>query len=381
MVSLIDIALVKSDSILNLPTVRDQKILRSLAKKYSVVALGWDREGAHKDLSDFQFKSSFFRFRAPYVTSRYDAIRLVVCYPVFWLWTIMNLFHYAPSCVHACDLGTAPACYLYKILFRKKMVFDVFDRYAMAYIPSHRNFLFKMLYYIVNRIEEFYATRADVLINVSDELLATYSKKPENCRTIMNCSEDQIEGMSKVKRSKKFTVLFSGHIRTGRGLEILSEVVGDLKDVELVITGRVQDKQLLDKLRGISNITYRGYLDENKLLELESNSDVMVALYDLKVQTQNKFVVGNKLFKSMMWGIPIITNVANEIVNETNCGIIVEYDNADKLKSTIMNLRDNAGLKKTLGQNGRKAFVQKYNWKIMEQRLYDIYDCLLGSFK
>jgi glycosyltransferase involved in cell wall biosynthesis len=105
----------------------------------------------------------------------------------------------------------------------------------------------------------------------------------------------------------------------------------------------------------------------------------MIALYDLKVQTQNKFVVGNKLFKSMMWGIPIITNVANEIVSETNCGIIVDYGNADKLKSTIISLRDNVQLRRTLGQNGRKAFEQKYNWKIMEQRLYDIYDNLLDS--
>lgn len=376
-VSLIDIALVKSDSILNLPTVRDQKIIKSLAKKHLIVVLGWDREGQSKDLSNFQCEYSLFRFTAPYVTSRFEAIRLVACYPIFWLWTLIKLCHYSPRCVHACDLGTAPPCHLYKILFRRKMVFDVFDRYAMAYIPKNRNFFFRFIYFMVNRIEEYYASKADVLINVSDELLKTYRKRPKICVTIMNCSEDRMEGVSKVK-SNRFRVLFSGHIRKGRGLEVLSGVVKGLKDVELVITGRAQDKQLLSTLNGISNITYRGYLDEHKLLDLEANSDVMVALYDLDLQTQNEFVVGNKLFKAMMWGIPIITNVACEIVKETGCGILVNYDNSDELRNAIINLKDNTELSRRLGGNGRRAFLEKYNWKIMEQRLYDIYEGLLN---
>jgi len=379
-VSLIDIALIKSDSILNLPTLRDQKIIKSLAKKYRIVVLGWDREGESKDLSNLQCEYSLFRFTAPYVTSRFEAIRLVACYPIFWMWTLIKLCHYSPRCVHACDLGTAPPCHLYKILFRRKMVFDVFDRYAMAYIRKNRNLFFRFIYFMVNRIEEYYASKADVLINVSDELLKTYPKRPKICLTIMNCSDDQIESAPKVK-SSRFRILFSGHIRKGRGLEVLSDVVKGLKDIDLVITGRVEDKQLLNILNGISNITYRGYLDEHKLLELEANSDIMIALYDLDLQTQNEFVVGNKLFKAMMWGVPIVTNVANKIVNETNCGITVDYGDADKLKNTIVSLKDNSELRKTLGQNGRKAFVQKYNWKIMEQKLYGIYDTLLGSSK
>jgi glycosyltransferase involved in cell wall biosynthesis len=212
---------------------------------------------------------------------------------------------------------------------------------------------------------------------VSDELLKTYGKRPKICLTIMNCSEDQIESVPKVK-SNLFRVLFSGHIKKGRGLEVLSDIVKDLKDVDLVITGRVEDKQLLNKLNGLSNLTYLGYLDENKLLQLEANSDAMVALYDLNLQTQNEFVVGNKLFKSMMLGIPIITNVAREIVKETGCGILVDYDNSDELRNAIINLKSNTELSKTLGENGRKSFLQKYNWKIMEQRLYDIYDGLLN---
>jgi len=81
----------------------------------------------------------------------------------------------------------------------------------------------------------------------------------------------------------------------------------------------------------------------------------------------------------MMLGIPIITNVAHEIVNETGCGVTVEYDNPEQLREAIIRLRDNPELRKKLEVNGRKAYLEKYNWNIMEQRLYKIHDNLLNK--
>jgi glycosyltransferase involved in cell wall biosynthesis len=209
-------------------------------------------------------------------------------------------------------------------------------------------------------------------------MLQTYKKRPKNCSTIMNCSEDHKINVSKAK-SNGFRLLFTGHIRAGRGLEILPDIVKDLKNTELIITGRVEDRNLLKKIDGISNIIYQGFLDHDEVLNLEASSDVMIVLYDLNLQTQNKFVMGNKLFESMMCRIPIITNVAHEIVNETGCGIIVAYDNKEQIKEAIITLRDNPELRKSLGANSRNAFLEKYNWKIMEQRLYKIYDDLLNK--
>jgi len=341
-----------------------------------MLVLGWNREGTPKDWDNYQSGFKLFHMTAPYGTEPYSALRLIAYFPFFWAWTFINLCRYGPSCVHACDLGTVAPCYLYKILFRKKLVFDVFDRYAMAYIPMNRNIFFKKLYSLVNWLEENFAKRSDVLINVSDEMLQTYKEKPINCSTIMNCSEDHIINGAKPK-SNQFKLLFTGHIRPGRGLEILPDIVKDLKDIELIITGRVEDKKLLKKIDGIPNIKYQGFLDHDEVLHLEAISDLMIVLYDLDLQTQNKFVMGNKLFESMMCGIPIITNVAHEIVNETGCGIIVEYDNLEQIKEAIINLRDHPELRMRLGANGRKAFLEKYNWSIMEERLYKIYDTLL----
>ena len=174
---------------------------------------------------------------------------------------------------------------------------------------------------LVNQFEEYFAKRSDVLINISDEILQTYRNRPKNCRTIMNCSEDHMINVSEAK-SNRFRLLFTGHIRPGRGLEILPDIVKDLKDIDLIITGRVEDKKLLKKIDRKSNITYKGYLDHDELLHLEASSDVMIALYDLNLQTQNKFVMGNKLFEAMMCGVPVISNVAPELIKEVDCGMV-----------------------------------------------------------
>lgn len=75
----------------------------------------------------------------------------------------------------------------------------------------------------------------------------------------------------------------------------------------------------------------------------------------------------------MMCGIPVITNVLPEFVNEIGFGIIVEYGNIDQIRSAIIRLRDDPELRKRLGDNGRKAFLQKYNWDTMEKKLYMMY--------
>lgn len=370
-----DIALVKTDPIMDLPSLRDQKIIRSLRKKYSVIVLGWNRDGAatesHKDESDLKL----FNLRSTYGYEPYGTIRYLPHLLFFWIWAFAKLCIHRPKSVHACNLDSIFPCYIYKILFRKKLVFDVFDRYAMAFIPKNRNIFFKALYTFANWVEEEFAQSSNVLINVSEEILETYRKRPKNCVAIMNCSEDHLINRSKIQRND-FKLLFTGHLRPGRGLELLAEVVKNLKDTQLIVTGRIEDSKLLNKITGISNISYRGYLDHNELLDLEATSDVMFALYDLDLQTQNRYVVGNKLFEAMMFGVPLITNVAREIVNEIECGIIVEYDR-NQITEAIITMRDNPELRKRLGANGRKAFLEKYNWNVMEARLYNVYDGLL----
>jgi glycosyltransferase involved in cell wall biosynthesis len=375
--SVVDIALVKADPIM--ASIRAAQMIGSLRKKYSIVALRWSREGRQKVPNNEESGSQAFNLRAPeYGIRLYSSVGFLLRLPIFWMWVFIKLCIHRPKTIHACNLDTVLPCYIYKVLFRKKLIFDILDRFAPPYVPNNRSFLFKKYCSIVSSIEEAFAKNSDALLAVSDKIFLTFQKRPKKCITIMNCCMDRVPNGSR-NETNGFRLLSSSNIRPARGLETLIEILKDLKDTELVITGRMKNKALLERINEIPNIRYLGLVEQDKFIDLETSCDVMIALYDLYLQPIYNYGMANKILEAMMCSLPIITNIAYEIVNETGCGIVVEYGNAKQIKEAIITLRDNPSLRSRMGNNGRKAFLEKYNWTNMEKKLYKIYEELLCS--
>jgi len=388
---LVDIAFVRTNSIIY--DIRPTKILGSLYKKYGLLILGWDRKRIYKSnhlkreigwrADDIKTHVKILGVRAPFnKESLVSYVPMVFYFPLFWIWVLINLIKYQPRLVYACDLDTVLPCYLYKLLFGKKLIFDVFDRYAMTLIPAK----FKTLHSVVNHIEEFFAARVDVLINISNEVSDTFPKKPKRSVIIMNCSKDfhlRKEESDGLDGQHHLKVVYTGAIwRKSRGLEKITAAIKELTDVEFIIAGwhRDSDKEFLDQILKIPNVKFRGLLKPNDALALEASSDVMIALYEPGLLLYT-VTLPNKLFESMMCGVPLITNVASHVVNEMGCGIIVDYYDVEQIKEAIMKLRDDTKLRRRLGLNARKAFLDKYSWSKMEQELFEICDSLLQEYK
>jgi glycosyltransferase involved in cell wall biosynthesis len=348
-----------------------------LNKRYSVACLGWNRDAiSDETIDNYIVKLELFNLRTSIWKPSQIRIfvRLIFFAPPFWIWLFIKLLANRPKVVHACDLDSIPPCYLYKVLFRKKLVFDVFDRYAITFVPKK----FKILYGIINFIEEFFSKRSDVLIVANGEnVLKSFQKKPSRCEILLNYPDDNIiDETERIRKKDFFTIAFTGHIRRHRGLETLARVISELKDTQLLITGRIEDEPLFNEIKKIPNVKYLGLVDDSELLQLVESSHILAAFYDPSFFSGN-MPLPNKIFEAMLCNTPVVTNVAQEIVNDTNCGIIVEYDNTEQLKQAMVTLKDNPELHKRLGDNGRKAFLEKYNWNVMEQRLLKVYESLL----
>ena len=355
-----DVVIIRSNSLEN--DTRVFKISKSLSKRYLVSALGWNREGRNTDHSGIPVHRNVLGIRAPI-----GKPSLVLYYPLFWVWIFVHLVISRPKFVHACDLDTALPAILYKLIFRKKMIFDIFDRYAMAYIPQKYGFLYK----IVNKFEEYIGTKSDALITVGDQLLESLNAIPSIYDVIMNCPEDQFVE-KEAKPGSYLTLVYTGNIVTDRGLEIISKAIQDLNGVKLILAGRVLDNQLMEDLKKNKNIIYKGVLSLEQASKLESKADVMIIIYN-PVNILNRMAMPNKLFISMMHGIPVITNLAKEIIIESNHGILVNYFDINEVQNAVVRLRDDDQFRCKLGQNGRNCFLQKYNWEVMENRLFKIY--------
>jgi glycosyltransferase involved in cell wall biosynthesis len=366
---MIEILIMRSNSVIYDPRVR--KIVSSLSKRYSTAVLGWNREGVlKKEIDKYIVELRLFGLKAPF-----GKLYLALYFPLFWFWILIKLFVYKPKIVHACDLDTVLPCYIYTKIFRKRLIFDVFDRYAMSYIPP----TYRVLYCMVNMFEELMSGKADVLVTVSEKMQRTFRRKPKHSTIIMNCPEDHfIENVQQeINHNTEFLRLFySGNIGRNHGLEVITSAIKDLPRVELIIAGRVIERQLLSEILQVPNVKYKGILLPADHLTLQACSDVIVGLYNLE-NPNYAVMLPNKLFDAMMFGKPIITNVGPEVVHEFNCGIVVDYNDINTIKAEVISLRDNVTLRRQLGNNGRKAFLQKYNWGRMEKELYKIYDNLL----
>ena len=347
---MVNIVLVQSSSIIFHP--RAVKILKSLKKHYSICGIGWNREGLEKKfVNDFFVDLKLLNVRAPFGKKS-----LVAYFPLFWIWVFVKLIIYRPNIVHAFNLETAIPCYLYKLLFRKKLIFDLIDRFSMSRI-SPKNVI---LYSFVNFLEEFYCKRSDVLITTSEKFVESFKRKPKNCELILNCAENhQIE--SSKQQNGKLILCYAAPIYRTQGLEKITAVIKELDGVELVIAGRIIDKELLNQVLKNPNVKYKGLLSPQDAITLEGNSDVIISLYDLKIPNYN-LNYSVKTFDAMMLGKPVITNISHKLIEEVGCGIEVEWDDLNQIKETIINLRDNLELRTRIGKNERNAFEQTYEW-------------------
>jgi hypothetical protein len=151
-----DIVIARTNSIINSARVR--KVASSLMKNYRVRVVGWNREGINKERrKEFVTQLDLMNYKGPFGKSI-----IILYFPIFWIYLFTKLVRLQPSVVHACDLDTLPPSIVYRTLFRKKLVFDVCDRYAMSKIPTRK----KSLYGFVNWLEEYLCQHADYMINV-----------------------------------------------------------------------------------------------------------------------------------------------------------------------------------------------------------------------
>jgi glycosyltransferase involved in cell wall biosynthesis len=83
----------------------------------------------------------------------------------------------------------------------------------------------------------------------------------------------------------------------------------------------------------------------------------------------------HKLFQYMLLGKPVVVSNCKplqRIVNETNSGLVFNAGDSDHLADTILKLKDN-NLRKELGQAGKQAVMDKYNWGRTAQDLIRVY--------
>ncbi|MDN5127474.1 glycosyltransferase family 4 protein [Aliarcobacter butzleri] len=165
---------------------------------------------------------------------------------------------------------------------------------------------------------------------------------------------------------KNIPFLIKGFIEASKeNKNIILNIVGEgyKEEVELV-------KNLAKKY---TNIKFLGKKSGSELVEQYQNSDVFIL-------TSNYDNYPNVVFEAMASGLPVIgTNVGGipSQVIDKKTGYLVELNNIEQLKNSILKLASNKKLREKMGQNGRERVEKEFSWDKSAEQLEKIYRGLL----
>ncbi len=161
---------------------------------------------------------------------------------------------------------------------------------------------------------------------------------------------------------EKFYVCYSGNVGLSQNMDLLLDVansLADRTDIGFVVVGEGVYKQQVEQriaAEGIGNVTLLPFQPYEKIAEVFSLGDCGLII--------SKAGTGGSSVPSKTWSVmaasrPVLASFdrggeLDAIVDVNNCGVCVPANDADALKAAILQLADDAALRKTLGDNGRR---------------------------
>jgi glycosyltransferase involved in cell wall biosynthesis len=264
----------------------------------------------------------------------------------------------------------------------KKVIYDVHEdvakqTYSKDYIPKY---IQPILASFIRLYENHYASKFSYISTATDHIYKQLAKVNKNSICISNFPLlTELEGSGDWSK-KKNEIAYIGAITQNRGITELIESIGKTT-VRLNLAGSFENIELEKQTKLLSNwnkVNYFGQVNRQDVKEILENSKIgVVTFHPLPNHIDAQ---PNKMFEYMSAGIPIIASdfpLWRSIIEGNNCGICVDPLNPKEITEAINYLIENSALAKSMGENGRKAVIEKFNWEREHQKLILIYRMLI----
>ena len=374
-----NVVLVRSNSVNPDPPV--EKVANSLlGLDYKVTILGWDRNHDYEcNLEEVQMKNGAcivvrFGIKASFGAGlKGNLIPLFRFQYKIYKWLTENISNY--EIIHAFDFDTGYISSKIVKKYHKKLVYHILDYYIDAHSINN-----KLLNNAIHRNEDCVIAIADATIICTEERREQIkTSRPKRLYIIHNTPDCEAviskEKLLKSNQDHKLRVVYVGILAPSRMLLELCDVISNNSKYELHIAGFGGLESAINEYAHSSdNIFFYGKLPYNKTLALESQCDVMIAMYDPSVKN-NRFSAPNKFYEALMLGKPIIMSQGtghDKIICDNDIGEVAPFS-----KIGLMNALNNLYKKKDTYEKVKNTanclYKNHYSWKIMNDRLAEIY--------
>ncbi len=180
-------------------------------------------------------------------------------------------------------------------------------------------------------------------------------------------------------------LIYTGNVKSYRGAHLHARLLQHLPDAELFLVGRC-DPEMASELQAHGDRSrlhlegVGGYVPHERIVSyyLRESWTAGLALFPSGPHTRRKELT--KIFEYMAFGIPVVcADFPNlrRIVEETECGICVDPENAEEAAAAVRYLWENPEVAQRMGEEGREAARTTYNWDSQAEKLVRLYEAIL----
>lgn len=250
---------------------------------------------------------------------------------------------------------------------------DIMEKH---WIPAPLRRLISAAY---QRYERNCLSRLDGVISVTPHICDRLCMENPNVEMICNFPilEHDLPRPSFANRK----VVFPGLISRLWCIEKIIKAIEPMENVTLELRSGNEEHpyfEMLQELPGWEKVHYPGKVSHDEVLALIAQCTCGMALVQYCPNTGWKTgTLGNtKIFEYMMVGIPMVCTdfvLWQEIVHQYHCGICVSPEDVDGIAAAIEYLLSHPEQARQMGENGRRAVEEAYNWGIEEGKLLAFY--------
>jgi len=294
---------------------------------------------------------------------------------------------------HFHDPELLPIGVLLKLFTGKKIIYDVHENVRKhllhkQWMPKWIRKPISIMYLIAENICLLFI---DFIIIAEDSYIENYRNR-NNIKAIRNFpiisyflgDEEELVYKKKIINN---TLIYIGSIHKLRGVFELIKAMKILKEngynyVKLKLVGQFDSLSLLSEIKKLlnsydisNNVDIIGVIPHEQIYKILSGAQIGLAI--LHPVPNNIQSLWTKLFEYMLASIPIIASnfpLTKELVEENKCGICVDPLKPECIAKAIKYLINHPKIRKEMGENGRKAVIEKYNWETEQKKLLDIYE-------
>ena len=269
----------------------------------------------------------------------------------------------------------------------KKVIFDRHEHAAetileKGWIPR---FARRAAYNWYRKYQKRNCRKLDAVITVTPNIVKYF--QDVGCRTFQITNYPIIEPHMERPDYRARRIIFAGGISESWSHCAVLDSIHRISGCRYCLCGTVRNQSYLERLKsrpGWAQVDYMGKISHEQVFEQMLQCSVGIALLKPGRNTDwNNGTIGNtKIFEEMMAGLPVVCtrfNLWRAFVDKYHCGICVDPENVDEIADAIRYLLDHPEEAKKMGENGRRAVKEEFNWGIEEKKLLALYEDILNG--